>query len=312
MRLYQGDFKGALKAADERADDLRQRGVDNEDPNTSRLLDDQGPRALRVSASSARRGPRCRSAEARRKQVGTDHPKYATHRANLATVQEAQGGRPSAARDAYEFAVRVYRAGAGRLGHPNLIDIYANLGSLLVRLRGFRGREGSHLCKALGLNEQLRGTGHTLVGNDHANLGRYYYDSGRPAGGPRAVRQGAGYLRGTTSRQAAAAKASVHRGGEDLAETGRMLGKATAKKRRRSADGRRNALTGEPIARRCSPRMPVRCHTPKGPPVTQVSLRCTKGQLPLALARTYDGPRRYRDYNRVVRSGALRFLHWQC
>jgi tetratricopeptide (TPR) repeat protein len=77
--------------------------------------------------------------------------------------------------------VRVYETVLGRLGHPNLIDTYANLGSLLITAGEFPAAK-DHLCKALGLNEQLRGAGHTLVGNDHANLGRYYYRSGnKPA-----------------------------------------------------------------------------------------------------------------------------------
>ena len=45
VRLYQGDFKGALKAAERGLAILKKRGVYNEDPNTSRLLDVKG-RAL--------------------------------------------------------------------------------------------------------------------------------------------------------------------------------------------------------------------------------------------------------------------------
>jgi tetratricopeptide (TPR) repeat protein len=91
-------------------------------------------------------------------------------------VQEAQKNL-SAAREGYEHAVRVYETVLGRVGHPNLIDTYANLGSLLITA-GELAAAKEHLCKALGLNQQLRGAGHTLVGNDHANLGRYYFASG--------------------------------------------------------------------------------------------------------------------------------------
>ena len=73
--------------------------------------------------------------------------------------------------------MRVYEQVLGRLGHPNLIDTYANLGSLLIKI-GNLATAKEHLCKALGLNEQLRGPDHTLVGNDHANLGRLYYAMG--------------------------------------------------------------------------------------------------------------------------------------
>ena len=58
--------------------------------------------------------------------------------------------------------MRVYETVLGRLGHPNLIDTYANLGSLLVKTRNFPSAK-EYLCKALGLNQQLRGADHTLV-----------------------------------------------------------------------------------------------------------------------------------------------------
>jgi tetratricopeptide (TPR) repeat protein len=183
VRLYQGDFKGALKAAERGLSILKKRGVYNEDPNTSRLLDVKGRahqglvtpkdkvKQLRQAASAL-----SQALKLDQKQVGTDHPKYATHRANLATVQEAleQYGD---AREGYELALRVYATVLGRLGHPNLIDTYANYGGLLTAT-GDLAAAKDHLCRALGLNEQLRGAGHTLVGNDHANLGRYYFKSG--------------------------------------------------------------------------------------------------------------------------------------
>jgi len=180
VRLYQGDFKGALKAAASGLSILKKRGVYNDDPNASRLLDVkgralQGLRKLKPAASAL-----SQALKLDQKQVGDDHPKYATHRANLAAVQEALGDL-SAAREGYEHAVRIYETVLGRLGHPNLIDTYANLGSLLITAGEFPAAK-DHLCKALGLNEQLRGAGHTLVGNDHANLGRYYFASGdKPA-----------------------------------------------------------------------------------------------------------------------------------
>jgi tetratricopeptide (TPR) repeat protein len=110
------------------------------------------------------------------KQVGVDHPKYATHRANLATVQEAQENFADA-EQGYREAVRVYEQVLGRTGHPNLIDTYANLGTLMTTTGNFDSAK-EYLCKALGLDEQLRGAGHTLVGNDHANLGRLYQKMG--------------------------------------------------------------------------------------------------------------------------------------
>jgi tetratricopeptide (TPR) repeat protein len=173
VRLYQGDFKGALRAAENGLKILRKRRVYNEDPNTSRLLDVKGRALHGLGKLRPANSALSHALKLDRKQVGTEHPKYATHRANLATVQEAQQDL-EAAREGYEHAMRVYETVLGRHGHPNLIDTYANLGSLLVQLGDFATAK-DHLCKALGLNEQLRGAGHTLVGNDHANLGRYYY-----------------------------------------------------------------------------------------------------------------------------------------
>lgn len=176
VRLYQGDFTGAFKAAERGLAILKGRGVYNEDPNTSRLLDIKG----RALESLGKLGPAnsalSQAVKLDLKQVGVDHPKYATHRANLATVQEAQKDF-TAARQGYEQAVRVYEQVLGRTGHPNLIDTYANLGTLLVKTGEFATAK-DYLCKALGLNEQLRGPGHTLVGNDHANLGYFYYTTG--------------------------------------------------------------------------------------------------------------------------------------
>jgi tetratricopeptide (TPR) repeat protein len=173
VRLYQGDFKGALRAAEHGLKILKKRRVYNEDPNTSRLLDVKGRALQGLDKLRSAKSALWQALKLDRKQVGTEHPKYATHRANLATVQEALKEFEDA-REGYEHAMRIYEAVLGRLGHPNLIDTYANLGSLLVQLGDFATAK-DHLCKALGLNEQLRGAGHTLVGNDHANLGRYYY-----------------------------------------------------------------------------------------------------------------------------------------
>ncbi len=74
--------------------------------------------------------------------MGVDHPKYATHRANLATVQEEGQKNLAAAEQGYLEAVRVYEQVLGRVGHPNLIDTYANLDALLAQDRRSRDREG--------------------------------------------------------------------------------------------------------------------------------------------------------------------------
>jgi tetratricopeptide (TPR) repeat protein len=176
VRLYQGDFKGALKAAESGLKILKKHRVYNEDPNTSRLLDVKGRALEGLDKLGPANAALSQALKLDLKQVGAEHPKYATHRANLATVQEAQLSLDEA-REGYEHATRVYETVLGRSGHPNLIDTYANLGSVLVKLGAFAEAK-EYLCKALGLNEQLRGAGHTLVGNDHANLGRYHLARG--------------------------------------------------------------------------------------------------------------------------------------
>jgi tetratricopeptide (TPR) repeat protein len=176
VRLYQGDFSGALKAGERGLAILKKSKVQNEDPNTSRLLDVKGRALLGLGKLAPASAALSQAVKIDQKQVGVDHPKYATHRANLATVQEAQQ-KFADAEQGYREAVRVYEQVLGRTGHPNLIDTYANLGTLMTTTGNFDAAK-DYLCKALGLDEQLRGAGHTLVGNDHANLGRLYHRMG--------------------------------------------------------------------------------------------------------------------------------------
>jgi tetratricopeptide (TPR) repeat protein len=176
VRLYQGDFRGALKAAVRGLAILKKCRVINEDPNTSRLLDVKGRALLGLDKIGPANTALSQAVKLDLRQVGADHPKYATHRANLATVQEAQE-KFAEAEQGYLEAVRVYDKVLGRTGHPNLIDTYANLGGLLTTTGNFATAK-EYLCRALGLNEQLRGADHTLVGNDHSLLGRLYYRMG--------------------------------------------------------------------------------------------------------------------------------------
>jgi tetratricopeptide (TPR) repeat protein len=179
VRLYQGDFPGALKAAEKGLAILKKCRVINEDPNTSRLLDVKGRALQGLDKLGPAKTALSQAVKLDQKQVGTDHPKYATHRVNLATVQE-QLEEFAAAEEGYREGVRVYETVLGRAGHPNLIDTYANLGALQTTTGNFAAAK-EHLCKALGLNQQLRGPGHTLVGNDHALLGRLYFKMGDKA-----------------------------------------------------------------------------------------------------------------------------------
>ena len=61
----------------------------SEDPNTSRLLDVQGRALLELRKPRSANSALSQAVKLDLKQVGADHPKYATHRANLALVQEA-------------------------------------------------------------------------------------------------------------------------------------------------------------------------------------------------------------------------------
>jgi tetratricopeptide (TPR) repeat protein len=176
IQLYQGDFKGAARSAERGLGILAKLGIAGTDPNLTRLLDVQG-RALeglgklRAAATVLNRAVRIDA-----KQVGVDHPKYATHRANLATIEWAQGNL-DLARQGFEQAIAVYEQVMSRPAHPNVIDAHANLGSVLIKLGDLQSAK-DHLCRAVGLDRQLRGPGHTLVGNDHANLGRLYFAMG--------------------------------------------------------------------------------------------------------------------------------------
>jgi tetratricopeptide (TPR) repeat protein len=92
-------------------------------------------------------------------------------------VLEAQKKRKAAAK-AYRNAIDLYLNTLNRDRHPNLIDAYANLGSVLRLPPADIKESGRYLEKALELNRALRGESHILVGNDHANFARWQYDTG--------------------------------------------------------------------------------------------------------------------------------------
>jgi tetratricopeptide (TPR) repeat protein len=173
IELYAGRFADALKSARVGQKILRKLKLAATDPNWTRLLDIEG-RALvelekRVEADKVLRTAVAIDA----KQVGRNHPKYASHLANLAVVEEMNRDL-SAAHAHLAEAIAVYERDLGLPAHQNLIDMYANWGSVQTKTGDFDQARQS-LCRALGLNRQLRGPKHTLVGNDHANLGRLYY-----------------------------------------------------------------------------------------------------------------------------------------
>lgn len=181
VQLLQGRFDEAERSANEGIDILDTLGLRSCDPNTTRLMDVRG----RAEAGQGKLAAAADTYKALlaldRKQLGTTtHPKYATHLANFGLVKEAQKKLRQAEAD-YRQAIGVYFDSLHRPCHPNLIDAYANLGSLL-RARGKTAQEsreaGKLLEKALRLGQQVRGESHVLVGNDHANLARWQYDAG--------------------------------------------------------------------------------------------------------------------------------------
>ena len=174
--LNRGRYAEAESAAIEGLGILNQRGLDDTDPNTTRLMD------VRGRAEAARDD--LKAAEATFKEIlrldreqGANLPKSASHIANFASVKESQGLFKQA-EAGYLKAIDVYANKLKRRCHPNLIDAYANLGSLYLS-RNAKSNDlrnaGRYLKEALRLSLKVRGPGHLLVANDHSNLGRLSY-----------------------------------------------------------------------------------------------------------------------------------------
>ncbi|MBL8271041.1 tetratricopeptide repeat protein [Steroidobacter sp.] len=178
VQLLQGLFADATSSANTGVTILKQTGLYETDPNTTRLLD-----VLGRAQSALRQVPAAEETYKTllaldQQQLGTrKHPKYATHLANFGLVLEQQGKRAAAIR-AYRNAIDLYVDTLNRDRHPNLIDTYANLGSLLRLLPKQSKDAGKYLQKALQLGISIRGENHLLVGNDYANLARWQYDTG--------------------------------------------------------------------------------------------------------------------------------------
>jgi tetratricopeptide (TPR) repeat protein len=178
VQLLQGLFIEARGSANEGLEILKQTGLYDTDPNTTRLADVLGRAQCALHELDAAEETYKALMALDRKQLGTrKHPKYATHLANFGLVLEQRGKRAGAIR-AYRNAIELYVDTLNRDRHPNLIDAYANLGSLLRSLPKQAKDAGKYLQKALELGLQIRGESHVLVGNDYANLARWQYDAG--------------------------------------------------------------------------------------------------------------------------------------
>jgi tetratricopeptide (TPR) repeat protein len=176
--LLQGMFTEARGAASEGLEILKQTGLYQTDPNTTRLLDVLGRAQCALQELDAAEETYKTLLPLDQQQLGTrKHPKYASHLANFGLVLEQRGKRAGAAR-AYQNAIDLYVDTLNWDRHPNLIDTYANLGSLLRSLPKRAKDAGKYLQKALDLGVQIRGEAHVLVGNDYANLARWQYDTG--------------------------------------------------------------------------------------------------------------------------------------
>ena len=178
VQLLQGLFTDATSSADEGVTILKQTGLYDTDPNTTRLLDVLGRAQCALRQLPAAEQTYKTLLALDQKQLGTrKHPKYATHLANFGLVLE-QLGKRAAAISAYRNAIDLYANTLNREHHPNLVDTYANLGSLLRTLPKHSKEAGKYLQKALELGRMIRGESHVLVGNDYANLARWQYDTG--------------------------------------------------------------------------------------------------------------------------------------
>lgn len=177
-QLLQGLFTEAIRSAETGLSILRDLGLQDSDPNTTRLMDVIGRAQCALNQLDAAADTYKALLELDKKQLGTrKHPKYATHLANFGLVLEAQKKRKAAAQT-YRNAIDLYLNTLNRDRHPNLIDAYANLGSVLRLPPANLKEAGRYLEKALELNRSVRGEKHMLVGNDHANLARWQYDMG--------------------------------------------------------------------------------------------------------------------------------------
>jgi eukaryotic-like serine/threonine-protein kinase len=108
--------------------------------------------------------------------LGVEHPRYAAHLHNLATVLYLQGKLPAAARHFDKVQALLLKAHGPF--NPDLADVYANLGRL-EQDRGNCAKASEYFNLALSVNRKIRGPQHAFVGYDLANLGRLALEQGQ-------------------------------------------------------------------------------------------------------------------------------------
>ena len=179
IEIQLGDYTEAEQSAQTGLRILEALHLQCTDPHVTRLMDSLG-RVNQIRGNYDRATEIYTSLlDLDRKQVGDTHLKYATHLANFATVEAAQG-KLDAARDHFERAITIYEDEVKLPRHPDLVDAYANIGSLW-RARGELDKACEALQKALTLDLETRGPDHPYVGNDHSRLGRAEYERNRLA-----------------------------------------------------------------------------------------------------------------------------------
>lgn len=185
-QLQLGEFAAAEQSAQSGLNILEALHLECTDPNVTRLLDTLG----RVQQT---RGNYERAADIYtkildldRKQVGDKHLKYALHMLNFATVK-AGAGKLQEAKEDMTAALNIIRNDVQQPCHPDLVDVLANLGSVLRGL-GELGSAKEVLQEALTLDQKVREEKHPYVGNDHARIGRVSYDQGDFAGAAESFR----------------------------------------------------------------------------------------------------------------------------
>jgi tetratricopeptide (TPR) repeat protein len=183
VQLRQAQFAQAEASANAGLSILQKLGLTQTDPNTTRLLDARGRAETAQGNLKAASETYDRALQLDEAQLGTrNHPKYATHLANAGLTKAALGLRKEAM-SAFRKTIDVYENSLKLEAHPNLIDAYANLGAVL-RMPGATKAElaeaGECLAKVLEMSIAVRGSNHSLVGNDYANYARWQYATSQP------------------------------------------------------------------------------------------------------------------------------------
>jgi tetratricopeptide (TPR) repeat protein len=173
-QLQLGQFTAAEQSAQSGLNILEALHLECTDPNVTRLLDTLG-RVHQTRGNYERAAATyTKILDLDLKQVGARHLKYALHLLNFATVK-AGAGKLQEAKDDMTTAVRIIREDVKQPCHPDLVDVLANLGSVLRSMGDLSGAKAV-LLEALELNIKVRDRKHPYVGNDHARIGRVTYD----------------------------------------------------------------------------------------------------------------------------------------